>query len=216
MTMTEPPHGHRRRVQRHRGIGAHAVEDQREAAAAAPRAQDAALSLRLAEASVSRSPGRHAPSSSVAGVSSPPVETPAYQWSSGASTSVTFVPLSDSSTVAAARARRLGVHPGSRARGLAENGPVGSLPAPARGSVLEDELAAVDRRSPARIRQPSVLQPVALDRQSDGGGRSRKRTVKGRVPHAHIPSRCSTPRIVPRHGDPARTGALPPRRPWAP
>ena len=82
--MTEPPHGHRRRVQRHRGIGAHAVEDQRKAAAAAPRAQDAALSLRLAEASVSRSPGRHARSSSVAGVSSPPVETPAYQWSSGA------------------------------------------------------------------------------------------------------------------------------------
>ena len=64
--MTEPPHGHRRRVQRHRGIGAHAVEDQREAAAAAPRAQDAALSLRLAEASVSRSPGRHARSSSKA------------------------------------------------------------------------------------------------------------------------------------------------------
>ena len=54
---------------------------------------------------------------------------------------------------------------------------------------------------------------IALDRQSDGGGRSRKRRVKGRVPHAHIPSRCSTPRIVPRHGDRARTGALPPRRP---
>ena len=59
---------HRRRVQRHRGIGAHAVEDQREAAAAAPRAQDAALSLRLAEASVSRSPGRHARSSSEASI----------------------------------------------------------------------------------------------------------------------------------------------------
>jgi len=46
-------------------------------------AEDAAPSLRLAEASVSRSPGRHARTSSRAGVSSRPVKTPAYQRSSG-------------------------------------------------------------------------------------------------------------------------------------